>query len=171
MSDDAKDRLVKIAKLVGALRELQAKQYEVTEEIDRLLNGAAGIGTLLKRVEHTFEDAWATRYHGKYAWAFVKDVPQLKRLLKLLGAEEVERRIGRYIGSEDQFFVRARHSFGIFVHSVNQFADETGAPADLDLDAPVVADCHHDPMCRSDQEHTRRKMQDVRGSTWGGHGI
>jgi len=152
----------KLAKLVASLREHQAKCYEITEEIDHLLGGGVGVGELLRRLELHWGQVWCGRYQlggtlmkgGGYVWNYAKDRPQMKRLLRMLEVEEIERRMNRYLQNNDAFFTKGRHSFGMFVATVNQHA----APADA-LEAPPG--CLHHPPCRDDVEHTKRRQRET----------
>lgn len=157
-------RLEKMGKLCVALRELQAKEYEIVEEMARLAGGAAGIADTLKRLEGAFDSVWCARYapglEGQYIWQFARDVPALKKLLKSLTVEEIERRMFNYLKSPDPFFGKNRHPFRLFVASINQFA---AFDRRVDEESQPPADCKHEPPCPSDQEHTRRRNDDMRG--------
>lgn len=148
MADEEKALRATLVKLVAELRAVQARSYELTEEIDRLLGGGAGVAALLKDVETAFAKAWAWRYANgsdvPYIWTPTRDKPQIKRLLRSLTVEELERRIWVYIKSEEPFYVNARHNFGLFVASINSHADRTAAPVDPDR---YSWRCPHDPHC------------------------
>jgi len=159
MADAHKATLDKLAKLFEVLREHQAKTYELTEEIQRLLAGEEGIGEKLKRLETFFSQRWQARYRTPYVWAFARDVPQLKRLLKMLPIAEIELRIARYLFNDDPYYVKVKHNFGIFVSSINEHA----ADALPIVDAGHVRDCKHVPACTSDQEHTKKRSAEMRG--------
>lgn len=163
MADADKTRLARIGKLVEVLRDLQAKTYEVTEEMQRLLAGEAGIGDRLKQVETAWRAAWSSRYHGDYVFTFAKDRPQIKRLLKTFTAEDLQVRMLNYIRNDDRYFVERRHPFGLFVSTINQHAP-AGDP-DFGLEAadefrPIG--CKHEPPCRNDQQHTQKRMSELR---------
>ena len=146
-------RLDVLAKLIAKLGELRAQETEILEEVDRLLKGHAGIGELLKRLYAHFDRVWSVRYSSGqtkyYVWSYAKDASQMKRLIKMLGVEEIERRMIAYLKNDDPFFVRARHSFGLFVSTINSHAEspET-ATADLELNDDVAA--------------TKRRQQEMR---------
>lgn len=163
-------------KLLDRLRRIHERQREIqttyseqmgalSDEVTALLAGDASIGDVLKRVEKHFDTAWAVRYApgqvGRYIWNYGKDRPQWKRLIKMLGVEELERRVLNYMRDGDDFYVRARHPFALFITNVNRFASEQQA-RDFELQAPIVVDCRHQPPCTSDQEHTRKRMADMR---------
>ena|SRR3990172_1700566 len=138
----------KLQKLVVELRETQAKTYALVEEIDALLGGAAGIGAQLKAAYLAFDAVWCSRYApgqtGRYVWAYMKDAPQMKRLIKGIGSEELGRRMVRYLANDDAFYTKARHPFALFVASINTHAS-----------APFEG-------AESDAEHTRRRMEEMR---------
>lgn len=154
-------QLTKVQRLMVLLQEIREKEQAVLEEIDTILSGGVGIGTLMNQASKAWLAAWAVRYRGEYAWKHERDRPQIKRLVKSLGVEELTKRMNNYIRNSDPFFLQARHSFAAFVASINQHADISDA-GDLELEAGP-ADCRHDPPCRTDQEHTRRRNADMRG--------
>lgn len=153
----------KLRKLLAALGELRERETAILWEIDTLMGGGVGVGALLRQAEQTFGRAWSARYSGaQYVWQYAKDRAQMKRLLGSMPIEELERRIVRYLRTEDPFFTKARHSFGLFVTTVNQHASAATVSA-LELDPENEApDCKHTPRCQDDAEHTRRRMSDMR---------
>jgi frataxin-like iron-binding protein CyaY len=159
MADAEKATLKKIAALVEKQRELQAQIYELTEEMLRLLSGDPGIGVKLKQLEEAWRDIWAARYQGNYVFQYVKDRPGLKRLLKAASVDEIALRMARYIRSNDQFFIDRRHMLSLFVSTFNQHTAPGSDTFDLAQEAP--SDCRHDPPCRSDSEHTKRRRQEL----------
>lgn len=161
MADAEKAIIAKAVRLLEALRENQAKTYAITEELIEVLAGRVGIGDKLKQLEKTFSALWEARYGSPYVWQYVKDRPQLKRLLTKLELAGIERRMANYIRDDDQFLVKARHGFGLFVSQVNRYAD-AGGETDLQLEVEAPLDCKHTPRCGTDQEHTRRRMSDLR---------
>lgn len=158
MADD-KATLGKIVKLLSVQKDLIDKLAAVTDELDALSGGRAGIGENIHLVEGFFDMYWGHRYAGgvrdNYMWNFAKDRAQIKRLLKSLTVTEIQERMHRYMKSDDPFYVRARHSFPLFVASINSWAAEPRQQAG-------AVDCWHMPPCIDDQEHTRRRMQEVR---------
>ena len=119
MADTDKATLKKIGVLIDTLRDLQAKTYDVTEEIQRLLAGDAGIGAKLKQVEQAWQLAWSSRYHADYVPNYTQDRAHIKRLLKTFTVAELQDRMIVYIKSQDPFYVSRRHPFAVFVASVN----------------------------------------------------
>lgn len=155
---DSVDKVLreKFGRLLEKLREVQAQEFELVEEMQRLLGGEPGIGPTLKDLEQHYSTLWQARYGTPYAFTYKKDVPALKRLIKLLGVDELKKRMERYQRSSDQFYTRAAHSFGLFVATINQHTRDD-APT-----AAAPADCQHSPRCKSDAEHTLARRTDLR---------
>jgi len=149
----------KLAKLYDKLREAQEKQYAITEEIGQLISGNPGIGSLLKAAEARMGAVWGESYHTPYLWDYKRDRPNLKRLLVTLGLEELVVRWSRYLQDPEPYYARARHPLALFLNNVNRYADAQAESFTLDVAAP--ADCKHVPRCRTDQEHTQRRMNDL----------
>lgn len=162
-NDEAARTLERVCKLWDFAQEKQREADEARAEIGKLLRGEPAMGDLIKDVGQHFAATWKIRYKGEYAWRYTVDTPQLKRLIKLLGPEEVKGRMTLFVMNDDDFFRKAKHSFGAFVATVNQHATEdAGSASELSL-ASAPADCRHTPPCRSDVEHTQRVMADRRG--------
>lgn len=161
--DDATRKLAKVAALIEVQDDLLSKLADVRDEIAELLAGRAGIGEHMRDFERHFDALWSAKYaggrSGAYAWAHTKDKPHVKRLVKQLGCEELKARAVAYFKSTDPFYVNARHTFSVFVASINTHAGLSRERHDFDLSAPV--DCRHVPPCRTDVEHTQRKMADT----------
>lgn len=157
ISEDVK-MIATLKSLTAKLREVQAQEYELTEEIQRILGGEPGLSSKLKQLESHFDRLWCERYakgqHGRYVWAYVRDRPQLKRMLKSLEVEDIEQRMVNYLRNEDAYYLRSRHSFGIFVATINSHAD----PAER----PASCQGGHTPACGSRSECTRRTLNDGR---------
>lgn len=158
MTDKEQER---VRTLIGAWRVEHDRQTGILEELETLLTGGVGIAEKLKDAEGAYVELYSARYRSAYVWSYAKDRPQMKRLIKLLGLEELKARMGRYLQNSDTFFTSRRHPFGLFVHSIVQFAGEAATVGDLELSAPV-ADCKHAPACRTDQEHTRKRSAEMR---------
>lgn len=136
MADEAKATLGKLTKLHEKWFELAEQMAAINDEIKNLLAGGPGIGEILKRLQRHYSECWAVRYRGDYLFEFKKDVPNLKRLIKNLGVEEVELRMLRYLRNEDPYFMKGRHSFGLFVATINQHA-AAGAHVERELQDEV----------------------------------
>lgn len=162
MADGEKQLKVKVTKLYDALREQQAKCYAITEEIGKILRGDPGIGDDMKAAREIWQGLWSARYRGDYVWTMTREMPQLKRILQQLGLVEFEQRAGNYLSSTDPYYAQSRHSFGLFTSQVNRFATAGTPTGDLGLEVDAPADCKHAPRCKTDQEHTRRRSEDLR---------
>ena len=148
-----------LAKLLGVAKDLHDHMGDVLAEMDEILGGGVGIGAKLRQVEVAWQTAWSSRYHSEYVFQFAKDRPQWKRLLKTFRPEELQLRMLGYIQDDDAFYVQRRHPLGLFWQAVNKYAPVDGHAFDL---VPTVADCRHTPRCASDQQHTTRKIQEMR---------
>lgn len=153
-------RLEKVTKLLAVAKELHDRHGDALAEMDAILGGGVGIGAKIQQVETAWQAAWSSRYHGDYVFQYQKDRPQWKRLLKSFTPEALQVRILGYIQDEDAFYVSRRHPLGLFWQAVNKYAPVNGSG--FDLEAPPVADCQHQPRCRSDQDHTRKKQAEMR---------
>jgi hypothetical protein len=154
----------KVVKLLEIAKDLYVKQGAILEEIDALVHGKAGIGAKLKALEEAYDGAWCERYargqRGVYVWNYREDRPQSKRLLARMSVEEIGRRALAYIRCEDPFYANKRHPFSLFIRSINEWTNGKAAPEEVE----PVGGCKHDPPCRSDQEHTRRRAADMRAA-------
>lgn len=148
--------------LVVAFREHHEKAGRLLEELEALLGGKAGIGTLLKAAQAHYGAAWSQRYGSAYVWAYAKDGAQLKRLIQALGVVEVNARATRYLANNDPFFATRRHPFGLFVGSIGQHVAPADAAFELEEDGARPTGCRHTPACKTDTEHTRRRSADMR---------
>ena len=140
--------------------KLAEQQQLLLAEMQAIAAGKEGVGAKMRKVSDGFLAAWATRYGGKYVWNGAEDSPACKRLLQRLEPEELIKRAQRYIARTDDFYLRERHPFRFFARNINTFADDLQIP--FDADPTGVADCKHDPPCRSDQEHTRKRAKEMR---------
>lgn len=142
MADEAKATLAKIKTLQAKLGEVHDQARAIVEEMGNLLGGGPGIGEQLKRFQSHYSECWHVRYRSSYSFTFAKDVPQMKRLIKALGLEELERRALNYCRDGEAYLVKARHPFALFVARVNSYADPGTSVAtdlDLELDSEAIA--------------------------------
>lgn len=173
MADDAKKLIEKLRRL-GDVEDALTSEYRekmdaIREERKALLGGGPGIGAVLKRLEASYDVAWCVRYapgaQAQYSWNYKEDRPHWKRLLKRLSVEQLETRIIAYLKDSDQFYVKGRHPFSLFVRNVNSFVGEGRDAAEIELSTGLelcIREGKHQPPCKSDQEHTKKKMQDLR---------
>ena len=165
-----KQLLERLRKLHELQTELHRKYIDdmgaIAREVETLMGGGLGIADVLKRLEKHYDATWCVRYApgqtGRYVWNYGKDRAQWKRLISLLGVEELELRVVNYLRDGDDYYVKSRHPFALFITNVNRFASSSTSTPALELEAPVVADCKHKPPCKSDQEHTRRRVDEMK---------
>lgn len=143
-----------MVKLVTQMKVEHSNMGMLIEEFETILAGRPGTGMQLKELYAEWDRAWLQRYKKKYAWQMTKDAPQMKRLLKLLGQEELSARIFNFILS-DEFELKP---FAFFIAAVNSVPGRNLNRAVLD--APV-AGCLHTPPCQSDQQHTKRRKLEM----------
>jgi len=158
MADEKLDR-AKLVRLLGAFNELQTKQAEILTEIDVLIGGGVSMGSRIKQFEGAWALAWGGRYGSDYLFVPTRDKAQEKRLLKAFDLEDLVERMAVYIKNDDPFYLKNRHSFGIFVSSINAHVP----PARATAIAVAAVDCVHVPRCASDVIHTKRKLEEMRG--------
>lgn len=149
----ASDPRAKLLKLLDARQELSEKMAAIDAEMRALVTGDEGIGDKLKRLCRHYSEAWETRYGTPYVFAFAKDMPQWKRLLRSMSADEIDARILSFIKSDDKFYLQTRHAFGVFVKSINSLA---GLPAPT-----FAAGCAHEPRCADAAVCTNRKYLEL----------
>ena len=136
--DDAR-KIARAAKLVETLRELQAKTYEVTEELRKVLAGDVAIGDLLKEIEAEFSRHWEGIYHVPYVWSYADDRVHTKRLLRVLTPADIIARMPAYLGCSDPYYTTAKHPWALFAspRNINRWVPAQ-APEDFALDAEAV---------------------------------
>lgn len=169
----ARQALEKIRRLHTLRLTLIAEYHEKLEaidgEVDAILGGKPTIGLLLKRLYEAFDAAWCVRYapggKNQYRWNFVHDTPQLKKLLKQFGVEELELRMIAYVKDGEAFYAKERHPFSLFVRNINRFIGEGRDAAEIELSTGLelcIREGKHQPPCKSDQEHTKKRAQEMR---------
>jgi hypothetical protein len=120
MSDDP--RIKKLAALVGKMAVLADQQAAVLRAMTEALEQPATGPSPVTRALTAFDGHWTAKHGpGRYQFAREKDTNQVKRLIKNLGLEEVERRMGVYFASREQFYVDKKHPFNLFVSQINAF--------------------------------------------------
>lgn len=149
--------------LTAKLRELHSQQDDILREMQTIADGGVSVADKVKRVETFFQAEWESVYGGAYAWRYSVDVPNIKRLLRSIDVEELLRRIENFFGNREDFYRKGRHTFGMFVATVNTHASygaDTDANA-FDLEPPP--DCKHKPPCKTDQQHTKKRAAEMAG--------
>lgn len=151
---DPVKRLALVDKLLPALREEHEKIGALIEELEAVTGGAATIGEKIKELETHFATTWEWRYKEPYAWTdFARTRSQWKTLLRKLPMPVLVSRVTNYIHNNEPFYVDRKHPFGLFVSTINQHA--TAREHELS-DTPTG--CRHDPPCRDQFEHTKRRQ-------------
>lgn len=158
MANPDKSTLDKVVALVTIQRELLAKVDDITLEIAELCGGRPGVAAKVATLERAWQDVWTVRYGSAYQWAYAKDRPAWKRLLKTLSVDELQARIVSYISNPDPFYLTRRHPFALFVASINSHA---GLGTSI-VEFSIPIECRHTPTCKTEQEHTRRRTADMR---------
>lgn len=158
---DEGKRLERIAKLLEALREAQAREYEIVEE---MILVAAGVPTLSQKaaaVVALFGVKWSKAYGSKYQHGGAKDVEAAKRIAKGLEVDDIEGRMERYLADRAPFLRQERHPFALFVSQSNKYAPLKFGESALMLHVAPIG-CKHDPPCETDLEHTQRVNRELR---------
>jgi hypothetical protein len=70
-------------------------------------------------------------------------------------------RMTTYFGDRDVFIAKNRHPLNLFVSRINVYARPVSMRPE-DLPDEIPADCRHDPPCRSDADHTRKRAAEMR---------
>jgi hypothetical protein len=149
-----------IQKLFALLKQRHDEDGALLEELERLIGGGPGIGELMKGRYAAWNEAWSLTHSGTYVFNFTVDAPQMKRLIRELGVEELDARMVNYMRDRDEWLMRNKHPFGAFVKQNNRYAtsQQEWPPAAV---VPPTG-CKHQPPCRSDQAHTKRLNAEVR---------
>lgn len=166
-AQQAQKTLDTLKPLLEKFRTQQAATYETLEEIFLVLGGGITRAKQYEQLERTFSTLWQGRYGNvPYRFDYKIDRPQELRLLKMMPIEEIEARMARYVRSSDGFFVKCKHTFGIFVKTINQHAVEQRVDGFTltDEDDQAALDCSHTPRCADDVIHTRRISAERRGT-------
>lgn len=133
-------------------REAVARAHDHLLAMEQLLEGSDPV----REVCDFWQQHWGAKYRSDYLWSYAKDKAQIKRLLKNMGLADLKARIVAYLSSEEDFPVRHKHPFGVFVSTINSYGGKI---------KPRPFGCRHDPPCADDVEHTRRRQAAVSGTT------
>lgn len=165
-NEATKRQVERATKLVAEIEKLDLQRGELMAELSKVLHGEQAMGDVLKIAYAAFSDAWQRRYKAPYSFSFVRDAPQMKRLIKALGIEELTARMARYVRNGDPFFLKARHGFNVFVSTVNQHTVASdGDLGDLlsgDSEDPAPSDCRHTPRCATQAACTKAAIAEQR---------
>lgn len=139
------------------LEQIRKHLEKALQEID-VLTKACGptVSSQLTRLFETWSALWFGRYRDRYVFSGAKDGAQFKRLLQILPVEDIEQRLRRYISTDDNFLVQNRHALNLFFARVNAYSALDAEPEFL------VIGCTHAPRCRTEAEHTRISVREVK---------
>lgn len=70
----------------------------------------------------TFASKWETKYGRRYQISWAKETSQLKRLLATYSADELVQLMDVFFSEVDSFAIRAGHTVGVFVGTINRLA-------------------------------------------------
>lgn len=142
-------------KIIALLKTRHDEDGALIAELERLAGGGPGIGEILKECYDRWLELWP---HGTYVFVFTKDAPQMKRLVRELGKQDVLERMFRYLTCREPFYADKKHPFPMFVATINKWGS---IPGEIVFQAAPIG-CRHTPPCHSDVEHTRLKQQELR---------
>lgn len=160
------EHTIRMDALLAAMRSSHQKLGEQIDALESLVHEDPSPGQLAKKALDYFVSQWQARYKTTYMVNGAKDVAQLKRLFvgsSRLDADDYMRRVDAYLHgpmSNEPFWVQARHPMGLLLVSLNKLGCSAEVQ-EITLSSPV-SDCRHRPECRSDAEHTQRKLREMR---------
>lgn len=144
----------KIQSALNKARALLEQTAEQLEALEALLNDGDTPGQQARQALAFYGKAWEQRYRTRHLVPHVAGaMAQIKKLLREMTLEELQRAMTAYLQSRDRFYVEARHPLSMFVKAVNKF---TAARPTDDLFEHAPPDCRHTPRCRTDIECSQR---------------
>jgi hypothetical protein len=153
MADEDPDKKLakKIEPMISHLEQLLAKSHDLLRDIKLAVAGENPVAVL----RSYYGAAWKGKYGRDYVWNWAADSGQLKRLLKSMTVEEIQTRMVVYLSDDDLFYNKNQHPFGLFSSRVNAFTPS------VTVRAFSASGCHHQPLCKTDVEHTRRHREEL----------
>src|SRR5688572_16993464 len=146
----------RIQKLIEEAKSSIAKLHDIVLQLDAAVAGENPVGAVIL----FWKTSWQT-VHGAAYTMTAADKGHVKRLVTQLGADDVKARMKNYLNDRDPFLARNKHPLNFFVSRINQYAELISMhPPELPDEIP--ADCRHDPPCRSDADHTRKRAAEMR---------
>lgn len=157
-TDDAK-RLEKLAKLIPFMREEWEKLGAMLDEFDALTGGKAAIADRLKEVETGWAELWSSIHKEPWVWPdYARSRGQIKTLFrKGLSVRQILSRASVYITGDNEYYLRRKHPWDLFVATINEHV-RAGGDGDL---AERPSGCKHDPPCKDQFEHTKKRQADL----------
>lgn len=155
----------KVQALVTRLRKGGNVLLGIADELEACLTDSPTPGQEAKRFLEWFGCEWGRVRRGlaSYTFAWNKDTAIVKRLLKTVPLDDLKVRATKYLKSQEAFVVENGHTIALFAGQINRYIDEQPMQA-MFLTAPPVAGCQHSPKCESDQQHTRKRAQEMRAN-------
>lgn len=146
----------RIQKLVDDVKHSIAKLHDQVAALEAAVAGENPVGAAII----TWRRKWKAHYGADYTMT-AADKGQIKRLVTQLGVDDVTRRMTAFFSDRDLFLAKNRHPMNLFVGGINRFAQPVSMRPE-DLPDEIPADCRHDPPCRSDADHTRKRAAEMR---------
>lgn len=134
----------KVISLVEHICELREQESALIQEVMTILAGGEPLGMRLKKLKAQWCDLWQERHKEKCAFDHVSHTGGLKKKLLTYGDDVVRAKMVSYLASDDPYYVRARHPFGLFLKTFDTWR---GIPHE-----------HLDPSAE-----TRDRLQGLRG--------
>lgn len=153
----------KIKRFTGQLDAVLASIEKLREQVTAMkqqLEGENPVGDVLKH----FDLSWMALYTRgaspavHYEFNGAKDAGQVKRLLKTMDANTLKNRMTNYLRDRDDFLVRQKHPFNVFISRVNTYA----ATTKFGTSVTTAVGCLHVPPCATDAEHTGKRLAETR---------
>ena len=147
----------KLERLITDTEGLIARIHDHLRQMKALAAGENPVGEVIG----FWKDAWKFRHGSDYDLSQA-DAGNIKRQVTRLGAADLKERLKRYLGDSEPFLMRQKHPLSIFWSRVNTYSTPTTAPQEMDDHDAPPSGCQHTPACRTDAEHTVRKMREMR---------
>lgn len=154
------------AALAKKAEAIEAQLEAALVAVRALKQSIAGRSPVFEAMQF-FGELWCAKYQpgvadAKYHFT-AKDGKEMKRLVNSdPRPDAIKQRIVRFFADTERFVLTNRHTFNIFVSKFNSYGSDIVAPTIVVPDRGV-ADCRHEPRCKSDLQHTQRRRADLRG--------
>ncbi len=156
------DKRKQVEGIIARMRKGAQDLLTQADDLEALLHGEDTTGQQIGQLIKAWDEQWSLKHAGKkYIHTRAIAAGGFKRLLAELESGDIRARMVQYLDSRDPFYVTSRHALNLFFASVNKFAG-TGGNDDAEFLTAPVADCSHSPRCKSAQEHTRKRSQEMR---------
>ena len=144
----------KLQQLIDSTEALVAKLHDNLQQMKALADGENPVRDTIG----FWVGAWKAKYGASYDLS-AADAGNLKRLVTKKGAADTKARLARYLADGDHFLARQRHPLSIFWARANTYSAVDAQHTAVE-ERPVG--CRHTPGCRTDEEHTRKRTQEMR---------